>query len=156
METTSETRLALLIDADNISPSLAGEIFKRVHHFNLDSTESAFVVDEAVPEVQIKELFFPIVVAVFVAFGVLWEEASIAYVDVRKTVFRAGNAREIEINGAILSLFFGWDWEDPFLAAHLDVEGVAEPLLFLKIVFGVIHRFVEGDFGSFREVDDID
>ena len=31
METTSETRLALLIDADNISPSLAGEIFKRVY-----------------------------------------------------------------------------------------------------------------------------
>ena len=31
MATSSETRLALLIDADNISPSLAGEIFKRVY-----------------------------------------------------------------------------------------------------------------------------
>lgn len=31
MDIQSETRLALLIDADNISPSLAGEIFKRAY-----------------------------------------------------------------------------------------------------------------------------
>ena len=81
---------------------------------------------------------------------------TIGHVNARETIFRAGNAREIEINGAVFFLFFGWDWEDPFLAAHLDVEGVAELLLFLKIVFGVVHRFVEGDFGPFREIDDVD
>ena len=42
METTSETRLALLIDADNISPSLTGEIFKRVYSLGNPNVRRAY------------------------------------------------------------------------------------------------------------------
>ena len=46
MDTTSETRLALLIDADNISPSLTGEIFKMASKLGILETRKAYGMND--------------------------------------------------------------------------------------------------------------